>query len=186
MGTPQLQKLCSRMCLASWWMRSLGKGPAPPRRWVFSPFSSCPSNPAQNIPPLSRLLPRIHHCLTVPRGLYTGSDGVYLPMFCCCFENYSHLAGSASWWCLVSVETWFGQPVRGVSQGPQDLPLLLGLRVEGARGAETAAGLGAAQRGGVTGADPRAVPGCDPLQREDLWVLGPGGRSVWDSSSAPP
>lgn len=70
------------------------------------------------------------------------------------------------------MELWFGQLVSGVSQGPQSLPLLLlGLRVEGAGGAEAAAGFGAAEPWGVTGADPGAVPGCHPLQREDLWVL---------------
>lgn len=70
--------------------------------------------------------------------------------------------------------------VNRVSKGPQNFPLLpLGLRVEGAGGAEAAAGFGAAEPGGVKGANPGAVPGCDPLQREDLWVLGSAGGSVW-------
>lgn len=51
--------------------------------------------------------------------------------------------------------------------------------MEGARGAEAAAGFGAAEPGGVKGTNPGAVPGCDPLQREDMWVLGSGGESVW-------
>lgn len=49
-------------------------------------------------------------------------------------------------------------------RGPQNLPLLpLGVRVEGARGAEAAAGPGAAQPGRGVGADPGALPGGDPL-----------------------
>lgn len=57
--------------------------------------------------------------------------------------------------------------------------------MEGAGGAEAAAGFGAAEPGGVTGADSGAVPGCDLLQREDLWVLGSRGRSAWSLYPAP-
>lgn len=57
--------------------------------------------------------------------------------------------------------------------------------MEGAGGTEAAAGFGAAEPGGVTGASPGAVPGSDPLQCEDLWVLGAGGRSVWSLYPAP-
>lgn len=56
--------------------------------------------------------------------------------------------------------------------------------MEGAGGAEAAAGFGAAEPGGASGADPGAVPGCDPLQRKDLWVLASGGESVWSLSPA--
>lgn len=74
-----------------------------------------------------------------------------------CFGNISNSFS-------VQVEMWLGQPVGGVSTGPQNpLLLLLGLRVEGARGAEAASGSGVAQPGRGTRADPGAVPGSDPL-----------------------
>ena len=57
--------------------------------------------------------------------------------------------------------------------------------MEGARGAEAAAGLGTAARGRVRGADPGALPGRDPLQREDLCVWGLGGVCVWNLCPAP-
>ena len=64
--------------------------------------------------------PSLPHC--VPQGLHAGSDCIY-PVHVL-LGKHSKLVLSASLWCLLSVEMWFGQPVGCVPWCPRTLLLL--------------------------------------------------------------